>query len=360
MRDTIQHILPKVDSGVITLPDTIAVNTNKPVISSDTVSQTVDTTKSKPVRQTTEISNQPKIKVDTIPKKPKEQPDTTFHSGILLGNPISMIPDTLGYEQIEVLPTTFKGTIYDAFGNYTSKYKIDEKLIIKSGSQTIGEGRERYKTADSEWNDLLALGLFVCFTLVLLSTRRFLISMFPLIFNNQKAHKKFEEDSQSYSQSRRLYFIPSIFIAATYFYYVQEYMRVNIADLSPILLHPFILITLTLFAIAIIKYIIFLFIGFTTLSQKFIAELLFNRQLILIAASIFLFPVAVLLPLYNDSNFGNALLIIGLIIIGICFIAILLRSLMLFRLSRVSLFLWILYLCTLEIAPYLALIVFFQ
>ena len=222
----------------------------------------------------------------------------------------------------------------------------------------VGKGKSIYTLIRTSWLDIISLGLIVCFVIMLIFSRNYLLPLFELLFNTQKAHKQFEEDSQAYSYSGNLFFVPSIIVFSVYVLFAVNQLAVIPPDLN--LFQSLLFILVIVGALIVLKQLLLRIVGFVSLSQKFISELLFNRQLVLIASTLLLFPVAILLPLYHDSSAHNILLYIGIFIIAVMFISIIIRSLMLFRLHRISLFLWLLYLCILEIAPYLALFVLFQ
>lgn len=223
---------------------------------------------------------------------------------------------------------------------------------------TVGDGRVIFTPLKTMWLDGITVALIIYFVLVISFTRRFLSSLFPLLFNQQKAHKQFEDNSQSFSFSRRLYFLPAMMIFSIYFVFGGSKLITPPNNLP--LYQIFIITLITLSVIAIVKQIVLTIIGFVTLSSTFVSELLFNRQLIMIAATIILFPISILLPLYHNPATQTILLNIGLVIIGLLIVGISIRTFMLFRFWQISPFLWILYLCILEITPYLVLCVLFQ
>jgi hypothetical protein len=371
LTDTIKHTIPKADTAISILSDTTVKNNVVQQFISDSSHNARGTSSYAPQTATdanTQINTleqvNPTNNRQAVPDKSANDGQTGQSEGYtrlrgVFNDSVSIMPDALFsmYEQADTLAIIepYEADPSEVYGSFSIKNN-NELETREYTASTVGHGNTIQTQLRVEWLDAVSLGLIIYFTLVLIFTRRFLSSL-PL-FNWQNAHKQFEENSQSSSYSRRLYLFPSILIFSTYLLFTRKYISPVLTELP--LFKLFVLIIIVLAIIAVIKQFFLWLTGYVTLSQSFVSELLFNRQIILIAASIFLFPIAVLLPLYHENDVQNMLLIIGLSIIALAFIGTLIRSLMLFRSSRVSLFLWILYLCILEIAPYLALSILFQ
>lgn len=349
MSDTIQHTITVIDTIA---PQTTVRDSNRAIINNTAQSATnnqnnAQAISNNPVTPINESADNKETVNSEIPKV-----HSLYH---YFDDPFYSVSDSTNLADTTVVANKtvfFNGSPADVYGNSS------EKSTVPYTQKSTGTGFITTNPLKTSWLDAISVGLIIFFILVLAFTRRFILSIFPLLFSYQKAHKQFEEDSQSSSFSRRLYFIPGILTFSVYTFFIIHHFHFISGELfTP---QTLLYITAVLAAASVIKQLLLWIISAVTLSRNFISELSFNRQLSLIACTVALFPVTALLPLYHSYNTQNILLYIGTAIIAATFISIFIRSLILFQTYRVSLFLWILYLCILEIGPYLALLVLFQ
>ena len=378
MPDTIKNIIPK-DTTVVLLPDTTvtkpathididsitvtqttidsAINTNTPTqttvetVNIDTLRSVVNVDTQIIIPQQADINTQ-----SVSPKIPSINFDQSKNP-LELYNPMFSDSDNDTQAENVAFITIYEASPNEVYGIYSHKNKdTKETRFFTESVAGVGDYFEThsYKT---QWLDITSLTLMVSFILILVFTRHFTTSAFSLIVNNRKLQKQFEEDSRVYNYSIRVYFVPCIIIISIYLLFAANYVSLGLEYQN--LLQLLIQIILIVGLFSVFKQILLVIVGYVSLSQKFISELIFSRQIILTVATILLFPISILLPLYHGDNTQKILLIIGFIIIILSAIALLVHTLLLFRSAKLSLFLWILYLCILEIAPYLVLIIYF-
>jgi hypothetical protein len=97
-----------------------------------------------------------------------------------------------------------------------------------------------------------------------------------------------------------------------------------------------------------------------TFTEDLINEISFNKQLVSGVAGIILFPVVVIMLLYDNPSINEAMLKTGAILLSVFVILMIIRTFAIFFVARISTFQFFLYLCIFEISPYLALCIVFQ
>jgi hypothetical protein len=95
-------------------------------------------------------------------------------------------------------------------------------------------------------------------------------------------------------------------------------------------------------------------------SENILGEVNLNRKLYLSVTGMITLPATVLALLYGGTTVEQAALLISKILFGILILLMVIRLLRVFKEAKISYFFRFLYLCTLEISPYLALFIVFE
>jgi hypothetical protein len=196
----------------------------------------------------------------------------------------------------------------------------------------------------------IGLGLLVLFFLSSHYIRRFFrVSALGLLYFHV-AQKQFKENSLLIAYVRRILLI---FSMTSISFFILLIVRYHVFLPNHLTAGQFYLVILAgLLVFYILKSILLRIIGLLAQAELPMRLMAYYGQLYVIAGGIFLFPIIILF--FNESiMWCNILIIIGISISGLLVLFYLIRTLQIFVSSRISLFFWILYLCTFEIAPFL-------
>ena len=206
------------------------------------------------------------------------------------------------------------------------------------------------RTSFSGLEGWLGLGLLMLFFLIFSSIRKFLAVSFSGLIHFHVAQKQFEENSLLIVNIRRVLLIFSQVCLSFFLFLIIRYYDAFPSHLS--IAQVYLLILLSLLALYILKTLLLRVLGFLTEADTAMRMMGYYGQLYFIVSGIVLFPVTILF--FNaHSTFCKPLVIIGLVsalAIILCYMA---RSFQIFISHRLSVFFWILYLCTFEFAPFL-------
>lgn len=206
-----------------------------------------------------------------------------------------------------------------------------------------------------DWYIGVLLVSVVFFAWIRFFFRRELDKIFEAFFNNQTSHKVFLE--QNTNTQRASFLLNGLFVVSLSFFlfFVVQYAGINTFIKDKMLL--FLVICGTIILIYLLKYVVYKILGFIFLSERSSNEYLHNVFLYSKAVGICLLPITIGLS-YLPSETHIYLLYTGGILFGISFIARVYRGLQISSRSRLSVFYLFLYLCTLEIAPFVVLFKF--
>jgi hypothetical protein len=196
----------------------------------------------------------------------------------------------------------------------------------------------------------IGLGLLVLFFLSFRFIKQFLALSFSGLLHFHVAQKQFEENSLLIVNIRRVLLLFSQVCVSFFLFLIIRYYEAFPSHLS--IAQVYILILSSLLVFYILKTLLLRMLGFFTEADTAMRMMGYYGQLYFISSGIILFPVTILF--FNTySAFCNPLIIIGLT----CSLAIVLlymmRSFQIFISHKLSVFFWILYLCTFEFAPFL-------
>jgi hypothetical protein len=117
---------------------------------------------------------------------------------------------------------------------------------------------------------------------------------------------------------------------------------------------------LALYGVFIVQSAALKLIALICKSEDIMGEVYLNRKLYLNVLGFMIMPLTVMSLLYSDTKLEQAMFTISEILAGVLMLSMIVRILRVFSDAKVSYFLRFLYLCTLEISPYLALFIVFE
>ena len=165
------------------------------------------------------------------------------------------------------------------------------------------------------------------------------------------AEKHFKENSLLIAYIRQLLFLLSGAVISLFVLTLLRYEYDSaLWELQPLRLYLSIL--LIFLAAYFLKTLALYLLGFLSQAGETMRMLVYYAQIYTIACGLLLLPF-VILYCSPQEMFYNALLIIELFICGAFLLLYLFRTWQIFHASGISIFFWILYLCTLEVVPFL-------
>jgi hypothetical protein len=196
----------------------------------------------------------------------------------------------------------------------------------------------------------IGLGLLVLFFLCFRCIRQFLSLSFQGLVHFHVAQKQFEENSILILNIRRFLLLFSQVSISFFMFLIIRYYGAFPEHLTVV--QVYVMILLFLWGFYIIKTLLLRVLGFLTETGTAMRMMGYYGQLYAISGGITLFPVTMLF--FNTySPFCKVLIIFGLSCSLVIILLYLVRSFQIFISHRLSVFFWILYLCTFEIAPFL-------
>jgi len=189
--------------------------------------------------------------------------------------------------------------------------------------------------------------LFILFFLLTFKhIRHSLVTIVHCCFRFSQSMKT--QDNLSLEQGRIVLFIFSLFhfsMAAFFFVYV---FRVDLYHIYHWFLVPLFFLIFSLIYLS--RWVVLVFIGWVIKYPKELTFIAKGSRDYLILATIFTLPFS-LFTLFSWSSAVTSLTIWCFFVIALCYLLFLFRTLQHFLYARFSVFFWILYLCSLEIAP---------
>jgi hypothetical protein len=196
----------------------------------------------------------------------------------------------------------------------------------------------------------IGLGLLILFFLSFRSIRQFLQLSFSGLILFRVAQKQFEENSVLITNIRQMLLIFSQICISFFLFLTIQYYDILPASLTPV--QGYFIILLSLFLFYIFKIFVIRILGFLTETETAIHMIGYYGQLYAISGGIMLFPFTMVL--FNScSSFCKPLIIIGLLCSLTLILLYMMRCFQIFIFYKLSVFFWILYLCTFECVPFL-------
>jgi hypothetical protein len=196
----------------------------------------------------------------------------------------------------------------------------------------------------------IGLGLLVLFFLCFRCIRQFLSLSFLGLIHFHVAQKQFVENSVLILNIRRLLLLFTQVCISFFLFLVIRYYDAFPDHLTAA--QVYILLLLSLLVFYVIKTFLLRVLGFLTETETAMRMMGYYGQLYAISGGLVLFPITMLF-FNTSSSFCKPLIIIGLACFLVIALLYVVRSFQIFMSHRLSVFFWILYLCTFEIAPFL-------
>ncbi|MDR3180963.1 MAG: DUF4271 domain-containing protein [Prevotellaceae bacterium] len=228
-----------------------------------------------------------------------------------------------------------------------------QKCLLHNYSEpnpATGNAVEWLRTPFTHLEGWIGLGLLILFFLNFRFIKHFLLLSFPGLIHFHVAQKQFEENSVLIANIRRFLLIFSQVCLSFFLFLAIRYYDAFPAHLTTAQVYVFIL--LSFFVFYILKTFLLRILGFLTETETAMRMMGYYGQLYAIAGGIMLFPLTLLF--FNTySPFCKLLIVTGLICALVMALLYLVRSFQIFISYKLSVFFWILYLCTFEFAPFL-------
>ncbi len=203
----------------------------------------------------------------------------------------------------------------------------------------------------------IILSLLFLFFLSFRYIRHFMQIALPEMIHFHIAQKHFEESSVLIAYIRQFLFLLSMALASFFFFVIIKY-ETTVINNEWDEIRTYLIILAILLALYFLKSLVLYFVAFLSNTKNTMRMIRYYAQIYIIIGGLILLPSIVLY--FNFENpLYNILLISELSICAFLFLLYFFRTLQIFIASGLSIFLWLLYLCTLEIVPYLIIYKFF-
>ncbi len=232
----------------------------------------------------------------------------------------------------------------ELFGAHTS-------LVAVVGKQATTEPRN---FASSLFEGFLALGIIFLFLAFFRYVRNFFSSLVAGLFSYQASEKQFKENSLSVAITNRVLLVFAL-MSISFFCWLLWLHNTDTGRSGSSPWYSFAWIGGGICAYFLIKTLLLLAIDYVGKSAPLMHLVIHFGRLYTIAAGFALFPVALLIAASDPGIVFNTLMVISLVITALCVLFYFLRIVQIFFTARVSGFFLFLYLCTLELAPFLVL-----
>ena len=265
----------------------------------------------------------------------------------------SLLTDSLTAEQLIEMQTdsmVYSGKTATADEMYGTKSIL---LAKPTNPYTSGEGIAREYPLGSSWAFLPIIGVLLLALLLLRYTRGYLSQLSLLLISYKRAHKQYKSNLQSFNHTLLALMLFSVVPAAILISYVLNTFSNQLIVNIDVDYELYLIVGGFFLGFSVLKGFILSVAGILTYEEKLIQEMRYNSRIFLGAWGIVILPFVILLVV--GDNEANKLILpyitLGLSIL--LYILYLIRTLQLFFSERVSIFFWILYLCTLELLPIL-------
>ena len=262
----------------------------------------------------------------------------------------TLLTDTLTVNQLQD-STVYIGKTITANEMYGVKSTLLAKTVDLSSTK---EGIPREYPLGNSWAFLPMIGVILLALLLLRYTRNYFGQLFLLLISNKAAHKQYKSNLQNFNRTLlilTLFSVVPVTILGTFI--LNNFPNQLIVEEGYQL---YLIVGGFFLAFCLFKSIVLSIAGVLTYEEGLVQELRYNSRVFAGAWGIVVLPFILLLVL-NDSEVDKITFFLIIIILSILlYILYLIRSFQLFYVEKVSIFFWILYLCTLELLP--ALLVF--
>jgi hypothetical protein len=302
-----------------------------------------------------ERERQIKVQTDSIAKRPvyRRKLDTTelyYQQFGIAGFPL--------HEELDKDP--FQQNIFLNFSDIKPEEAKPDQVFahVSAESNTVQLVQEKekiqpkYFTKDAQfdWITILIVAVFLLLGWVSLFNKKYLGSLVKAVVSYNEANTLYREKNSL--MVRASFIINIIFISAISLFIIQlnQYLNLGTEKIAKHLLYLF--VALGFIGLYLLRFISAKFIGFVFLQQRIFSEYLHNVNIYTKVTGLLLLPVVIALQ-YLAVEYLIVILWIGLIIIGFLYFLQTLRAFQILIRNNVSIFYMILYLCAVEIAPFL-------
>ena len=202
---------------------------------------------------------------------------------------------------------------------------------------------------DQHLKGAVAIGtIFIYALIVLFIVKRYFIGIYMMIANYRIAQKQYEESS-SITPKNPVFLIIFTMLVVSLLFSIQMQEEEHWQTVA---------LFVTLIAIFWLQNIAVSLTGIIAKTENLFGEIIFNRKWFLSIGGILVFPTTLLALLY-ENRLQAYFLSVSLILLATVLLLMQIRLLNIFAKAGISYFFCFLYLCALEISPYLLLLIVF-
>ncbi len=259
--------------------------------------------------------------------------------------------DSLTVEQlidIQIDSTAYSGKPVTA----QEIYGVKSTLLAKpTAAYTTGEGIARKHPLGNSLAFLPVIGVLLLALLLLRYTRGYLSQLLLLLISYKRAHKQYKSNLQIFNRTLLALALFSIVPAAILITYILHTFPNQLTIDIGVNYELYLIVGGLFLGFTVLKGFILSIAGALTCEEKLIQELRYNSRIFLGSWGIIILPFVILLAVSNDEPNKLTIFYIIISISILLYILYLIRGFQLFLAEKVSIFFWILYLCTLELLP---------
>jgi len=250
------------------------------------------------------------------------------------------------YREQELADPVF---IEDETGTYKEGAESDDMVLTQTASKKELIGKE-ITVVSNDWILGIILVSFVILAWIRLFYNKFLSPTFVAVLNQQVSYNLFRDKSAVSARVSLGLNLIFYLNAGLYIYLAAIYLGLNIPGVTGF--RAFVLMSIILVAIFVVKYVITALVGVISLTQKTYAEYIYNVFLFNKNLGLVLFPV-ILGMVYISDRLLPLFFYTGIAFVVAVYLLRLFRGFQIFIKEGVSILYWILYLCALEFLPVL-------
>ncbi|MDR0728779.1 MAG: DUF4271 domain-containing protein [Prevotellaceae bacterium] len=224
-------------------------------------------------------------------------------------------------------------------------------LIAPAGAGVKPQVRDAF----SLFGGFLALSIICLFLIFSRHVRSFLGLLSTSLFSYRRLEKQYKENSLSIVITTRIMLVFSVLSLGFGGWMLWPFHLVWKETASHAPFHTFVFITGGIGGFLLLKMLLLRAIDYVGKCKPVMQTILYFGRFYLIAYGLVLFPVSILMVAMPSGSFFNILIITVLAITAVFALLYFLRLIQILFNARVSIFLLILYLCTLEFSPFILL-----
>jgi len=220
--------------------------------------------------------------------------------------------------------------------------------VEKDDSVSIPISSEESNYQVSPWFIGVLLAILILISKIKLTFPRLTPIVFNSIYRSSEAMKLQNSRNTRNKVCYSLMNTLSLLVFSVFTFELSVYYKI----ISKIDFSSFVYIIIFIFSFCLFKIIMVRILGFIFKASREASEYSFNLLLVCKTVGMILIPFILVLPFINYSVVGY-INIIGMFIVGFAYVLIIFRGLRIIFLKHISVLYMILYLCALEIMPFL-------